>query len=461
MAEEKTTDSEKEEKAEQEEETRAAAEEPAKTEPEEEITLEEIPEPEEESPAEEVSTEPVEEASEAEVSAEPPKEETSAETPEEETTTETVAEAPVEEAPVEAAPTEEEPLAEETPSEASKEETATEPVAEAPAEEPAPKKKSNLLYDIIIVVGVVLVLVGALLIFRKYRGDADTKDMYSDLMDSYVTVSDTEDTEDYYGFEWVVDNGSDAYSSQMWYNQISVDFDGLNSINKDVVGWIYQENGSISYPLMYSGDNSKYLRTTFEGTASTAGSIFVSGYNNPDFTDSLTLIYGHNMKNASMFGSLKEYKNDPDFYQDHQYIQIYTEDGMAYRYHIYAFFDAEKNEGYFEQVNFFDPEDPETYITTEEVLEEVTEDDGSITEVTTEIITNEDSTYQIYLNTVASRNTLDTDDKVTANDKTIGLWTCTLSGSKRFLVYAVLVDQHDFNAVAAETDESDLDKLDR
>ena len=77
--------------------------------------------------------------------------------------------------------------------------------------------------------------------------------------------------------------GSEAQSP--WYDDIDIDFAGLRSENPDVVGWIYFENEDISYPVMYSGDNSYYLRKTFKREHATAGSIFLEGSNKTDFSD--------------------------------------------------------------------------------------------------------------------------------------------------------------------------------
>ena len=114
--------------------------------------------------------------------------------------------------------------------------------------------------------------------------------------------------------------GSEAQSP--WYDDIDIDFAGLRSENPDVVGWIYFENEDISYPVMYSGDNSYYLRKTFKREHATAGSIFLEGSNKTDFSDCHTIIYGHNMKNLSMFGKLKYYNRDENYYDSHQYFQI-------------------------------------------------------------------------------------------------------------------------------------------
>ena len=86
---------------------------------------------------------------------------------------------------------------------------------------------------------------------------------------------------------------------------IQVDFDALRAENADVVGWIYCEGTPIDYPVVQCADNDYYLHHTVEKKKNFSGSIFMETKNSSQFTDSHTIIYGHNMKNGSMFGKLK------------------------------------------------------------------------------------------------------------------------------------------------------------
>ena len=82
----------------------------------------------------------------------------------------------------------------------------------------------------------------------------------------------------------------------------------LRKQNEDVVGWIKFLNLDISYPVMKGSTNNEYLRHTWSGMANNSGSIFMETLNTGDFQDSHTIIYGHNMKDGSMLGKLKNYK---------------------------------------------------------------------------------------------------------------------------------------------------------
>ena len=116
---------------------------------------------------------------------------------------------------------------------------------------------------------------------------------------------------------------------------ISVNFEELKKVNPDIVGWIYIEAiPNINYPIVQGDDNEFYLKHTVEKTKNSSASIFLDYQNRPDFTDANTIIYGHNMKNQSMFGLLKNLR-DQSVYDQSPYIWILTPSG-DYRYEVFS-----------------------------------------------------------------------------------------------------------------------------
>ena len=81
---------------------------------------------------------------------------------------------------------------------------------------------------------------------------------------------------------------------------LQVDFAGLKKVNPDVIAWIQIPALDISYPVVRGKDNDYYLHHMFDGQENKNGSIFVDYHNQPDFSDSNTIVYGHNMKNGSV-----------------------------------------------------------------------------------------------------------------------------------------------------------------
>ena len=80
-------------------------------------------------------------------------------------------------------------------------------------------------------------------------------------------------------------------------------------MNPNVIGWIEIPGLSISYPVVQGTDNAYYLHHLFTGEYNSSGSIFADWHNQPDFADPNTIVYGHNMKNGSMFGTLSHYQD--------------------------------------------------------------------------------------------------------------------------------------------------------
>jgi len=115
---------------------------------------------------------------------------------------------------------------------------------------------------------------------------------------------------------------------------IEVDWESLKAINSDIVAWVYVEGVDISYPVVHTTDDDYYLHRTFEKKDNFAGSIFVEYKNSAAFSDPNTIVYGHNMKNGSMFGSLSDVESK-ETYKEHPWFWILTPDGN-YRYRMFS-----------------------------------------------------------------------------------------------------------------------------
>ena len=115
---------------------------------------------------------------------------------------------------------------------------------------------------------------------------------------------------------------------------LSVDFDTLQSVNPDIQAWLYMSGSSIHYPVLQAEDNSTYLYRLADGSANAHGSLFIDCRNAGDFSDWNTLIYGHNMKDGSMFGGLKKYRKQA-YYDAHPEMTLFTPE-KTYRMEIFA-----------------------------------------------------------------------------------------------------------------------------
>jgi sortase B len=106
---------------------------------------------------------------------------------------------------------------------------------------------------------------------------------------------------------------------------LDIDFDYLLNENEDIKAWIYCPDTIINYPVLQAEDNDFYLHRLTDKTYNKAGSLFIDCKNSPDFSDYLTIIYGHHMKNGSMFGSISNYKKQ-EYYDEHPKLYLATPD---------------------------------------------------------------------------------------------------------------------------------------
>ena len=115
---------------------------------------------------------------------------------------------------------------------------------------------------------------------------------------------------------------------------MTIDFNALKAVNDDVIGWIYIEAlDGVNYPIVRGVDNSYYLHRTYQRNYNFSGTIFSDYQNHDDFNDCNTIVYGHNMKNGSMFGLLRRFSTSGETYQKSKYFWIFTPDA-DYRYEI-------------------------------------------------------------------------------------------------------------------------------
>ena len=107
--------------------------------------------------------------------------------------------------------------------------------------------------------------------------------------------------------------------------QTVIDFDVLKKINPDVVSWITIPGTNIDYPVLQGKDNNQYLHKDMEGKDSAAGAIFLDHGDKADLSSRHNIIYGHHMKNGTMFKDIVKYK-DQQYFDEHQDIILYTPD---------------------------------------------------------------------------------------------------------------------------------------
>ena len=187
-----------------------------------------------------------------------------------------------------------------------------------------------------------------------------------------------------------------------------IDFESLQAEqNEDIYSWIRIPDTKVDYPILQHPEElDYYLDYNIDGTKGYPGCIYTQLLNSKDWSDNHTVLYGHNMKNGSMFANL-HYFEDSEFFDAHPYIFIYTPDGVL----VYEIFGAYE----FSNAHLllsFDVDDPDNY---EYYLQNIYSIDGL------------NNHFRDYI-------------ELTRNDKIITLSTC-ISGKadKRYIVQGVLV----------------------
>lgn len=264
------------------------------------------------------------------------------------------------------------------------------------------KMKRTVISVILIAVIVICIAVIAVYMIKGKQAS----DVYEELQQ---TVQVTED------IEKVAETETTEESRPSYEGMPEVDFETLWKTNTDICAWVTVPGTQVNYPVLQNASSKEphdtyYLMHTVEKASGLPGAIYIEPCNAADFTDANTVMYGHNMKNGTMFGSLHEFEDDT-FFEEHQYAYIVT---------------PEKNQVYqiFAAILYDDRHIMGTY-------------DFSDT-----------ANYQLFLDSLTSnRNMGDIFREgvtVTTDDKIITMSTCVKGqDNKRLLVEAVLIDEYE------------------
>lgn len=257
-------------------------------------------------------------------------------------------------------------------------------------------KQNSKAYDIIryIVLGaavvVFLVAAGMLIhIFMEYKKGTD---IYENISSSVLTPVDKP-----------TGDGTDTSSDEEENLPFVYDHQALLNINSEGQGYLYIPSIDLRLPVVQGTDNEYYLNHTFNKVYNAAGALFIDSRVDKGLGGSNVIIYGHNMKNGSMFAKLAYYKNE-SFYrqQGNDVFYIYTGDEIR----EYRIFDAFEN-------------DPEGYVYTCNF--------GTASQL------------QEYASTVKSYSLYDTGVDVSSATQVVTFSTCTGDGARRIIVQGIYV----------------------
>ena len=272
-----------------------------------------------------------------------------------------------------------------------------------------------LVYTISIIL--VAGIVGGVIAFKNAREQAELEATYTDPL-PVMTQEEMEALYDEHKVEGEIETEVTEEVAEEPVEEIQeetadgvyvgcpVDFAGMWEVNEDVYAWITIPGTVIDYPILqHATDNTYYLNYNIDGSYGYPGCIYTENMNSKDFTDNNTVIYGHNMKNGTMFAGLHKFE-DKNFFDENDKVLIYTPE-REYNYTIFAAYIYDDRHLLYS----FDFANEQVY-----------------------------ATYLDDILNMRSMNALIREDvEVTAEDKIITLVTCIGNQpSKRLLVQAVL-----------------------
>ena len=189
-------------------------------------------------------------------------------------------------------------------------------------------RKKKVICSILILLCLIGIVIGGYQAYKQIQGYLKGSSSYTELYD-YITLPEGD--------------GSQAGEQEDNYQIPVIDFDNLQKINSDIIGWIYIEGTNINYPIVQGRDNKYYLKHLFNGEWNSSGCIFLDSRKSSDLLDKHNIIYGHHMRDGKMFSDLMKYKQQ-SFYEKHPEILILTPDGN-YKFIIFSAYVASITDG--------------------------------------------------------------------------------------------------------------------
>ena len=169
-------------------------------------------------------------------------------------------------------------------------------------------RKKKIIVISLAVLFALVVIISAIAIISREKQIVDAKKEYENIKEiAFIT------------------NNEEELNTESKY--LSIDHLGLVAVNPLYIGWLDIPDTVISYPIIWHSNNDDYLKRTFEGKWNQAGVIFVDSRSDPSLQEPNTVIYGHNIKDGSMFAELRYYMED-EFFKEHLEIHIYTPNGI-------------------------------------------------------------------------------------------------------------------------------------
>lgn len=249
------------------------------------------------------------------------------------------------------------------------------------------KKKNNKILRKIIVIIIFLIFISIMIftgikIIIWFKENKQSEDIMDDILDS-ISIDEKVGSIDKY----------------------NIDFENLKQINSDTIAWIKVNGTEIEYPVVKTKNNDYYMTHSFDKTYNSAGFVFMDYKNKFDGTDNNMVIYGHNRRDGSMFGTLKN---------------ILTEDWQANPDNYIIPFITETKKAEYQVFSVYTIEAEDYYITTN---------------------FGTDNEFQKFIDKIKSRSIKDFGIDVTTDDNILTLSTCADNNKYRVVLHAKKISE--------------------
>lgn len=239
-------------------------------------------------------------------------------------------------------------------------------------------KKNTVLFWIVCLILVGILIFSGIKIYKWYKENNNNNKIIEKVSEA-VIIKDDEPEEN---------------------NKYVIDFEALKKQNSEAVAWLKVNNTKIEYPVVKTKNNDYYLTRSFDKSENSAGWIFADYKNKFDGKDKNIVVYGHNRRDGSMFGSLKNILSSKWYNNEENQNVIFNINGQNYTYRVFSVYQIEK-EDYYIKTNF-----------------------------------SSNNEYEKFLNTIKKRSVKDFKEDVSKDDTILTLSTCANNNMYRVVLHA-------------------------
>jgi len=269
----------------------------------------------------------------------------------------------------------------------------------------------NVIKVTLVAIILVIIFMMSINIYRNYI-DSQKSNKIQETLDNIMNKQIEQDTQDTYEVpEYIEPNSDDKKiinetTTTIYDIKYKMIFDELLQINNDTIGWLKVNNTNIDYPVVIGKDNDYYLKRDYYKNKNRHGWIFMDYRNHVDNLDKNTIIYGHNLANQKMFGTLRYALNSSWYKKSNNQIITFNTINENMKFQIFSIYKVP---------------------------------------VTTDYLTTNfasDSEYAKFIDMIKSRSIYDFNEEVTTSDKILTLSTCSNGSDQRLVVHAKLIKEN-------------------